>query len=169
MLTHHNGLVQLTIDQMVEQLSEAYSALISAELPLYRFPSVMLWGPPGVGKSQGVRQIARKIEETTRKKVIVTDVRLLLFNPVDLRGIPTANAEKTLAVWLRPKIFDMDASEETVNILFLDEITAAPQSVQAAAYQINHGIQAPVRYIHRLDRETTGLVLFVKIPLLQAW
>ena len=136
MLTHSNGLVQLTIDQMVEQLSEAYSALISADLPLYRFPSVMLWGPPGVGKSQGVRQIARKIEETTGKKVIVTDVRLLLFNPVDLRGIPTANAEKTLAVWLRPKIFDMDASEETVNILFLDEITAAPQSVQAAAYQI---------------------------------
>jgi hypothetical protein len=30
----------------------------------------------------------------------------------------------------------MDASDEIVNILFLDEISAAPQSVQAAAYQI---------------------------------
>ena len=30
----------------------------------------------------------------------------------------------------------MDASDEVVNILFLDEITAAPTSVQAAAYQI---------------------------------
>ena len=39
----------------------------------------------------------------------------------------------------------------------------------AAAYQANRGIDQPVRYIHRLDRETTGLVLFVKVPLLQGW
>ena len=30
----------------------------------------------------------------------------------------------------------MDAADNIVNILFLDEISAAPQSVQAAAYQI---------------------------------
>jgi hypothetical protein len=66
----------------------------------------------------------------------VTDVRLLLFNPIDLRGIPTANEDKTLAVWLKPKIFQMDDSPDVVNLLFLDEISAAPPSVQAAAYQI---------------------------------
>ena len=96
----------------------------------------MLWGPPGVGKSQAIRQIAREIEENTGKRVEVTDVRLLLFNPIDLRGIPTSNADKTLAVWLRPQIFQMDDSDDIINILFLDEISAAPQSVQAAAYQI---------------------------------
>ena len=96
----------------------------------------MLWGPPGVGKSQAVRQIAKEIGDRTGKRVNVTDVRLLLFNPIDLRGIPTANADKTLAVWLKPQIFQMDASDDIVNILFLDEISAAPQSVQAAAYQI---------------------------------
>ena len=42
-------------------------------------------------------------------------------------------------------------------------------AARAARYQINHGIQAPVRFIHRLDTETTGLMLFVKIPLFQAW
>ena len=96
----------------------------------------MLWGAPGVGKSQAVRQIAREIEGETGKRVEVTDVRLLLFNPIDLRGIPTANADKTLAVWLKPQIFQMDDSNDVINILFLDEISAAPQSVQAAAYQI---------------------------------
>lgn len=136
MITHNNGIVQLTVSQMVDQLSGAYSSLISSGVSLKLFPSVMLWGPPGFGKSQGVRQIAKRIQQSTGKKVAVTDVRLLLFNPVDLRGIPTANADKTLAIWLRPQIFDMDASEDTVNILFLDEITSAPQSVQAAAYQI---------------------------------
>ncbi len=136
MMTQNNGIIQLDVTQMTNLLSTAYSTMINNHTPLRSFPSVMLWGPPGVGKSQGIRQISEKIHDNTGKIVNVTDVRLLLFNPVDLRGIPTANAEKTLAVWLRPQIFQMDDSEEVINILFLDEITAAPQSVQAAAYQI---------------------------------
>ncbi len=126
----------MPVDKMTDLLSKAYISLIRSGIPFKKFPSVMLWGAPGVGKSQGVRQIARRIEDSTKKKVKITDVRLLLFNPVDLRGIPTANADKTLAVWLKPKIFQMDTDPDTVNILFLDEISAAPQSVQAAAYQI---------------------------------
>lgn len=124
------------VGTLVEKLSEAYCTLLERGLPLRTMPSVMLWGPPGVGKSQAVRQIAGEIERTTGKRVDVTDVRLLLFNPIDLRGIPTANADKTLAIWLKPQIFQMDGAEDVVNILFLDEISAAPQSVQAAAYQI---------------------------------
>ena len=126
----------MSVGQMIMQLSKAYIALAKADLPFRLFPSVMLWGAPGVGKSAGVKQLAAIIEESTGKKVTVTDVRLLLFNPIDLRGIPAANADHTLAVWLKPQIFEMDASPDAVNILFLDEISAAPPSVQAAAYQI---------------------------------
>jgi len=127
----------MPIGKMVEELSEAYSTLISAGGDALRsMPSVMLWGAPGVGKSQGIRQIAKEIESRTGKRTVVTDVRLLLFNPIDLRGIPTANEDKTLAVWLKPQIFQMEESADVINILFLDEISAAPQSVQAAAYQI---------------------------------
>lgn len=130
------GLYAINVKNMVSMLSNAYVSLIKSNTPFRNFPSVMLWGPPGVGKSQGVREVAQVIERETDKKVNITDVRLLLFNPVDLRGIPTSNEDKTLAVWLKPKIFQMDESEDTVNILFLDEISAAPPSVQAAAYQI---------------------------------
>lgn len=126
----------MNVGKMVEKLSEAYSAVIKNRLPVKTIPSVMLWGPPGVGKSQAIRQIAKEIEASTGKNVKITDVRLLLFNRIDLRGIPTSNADKTLAVWLRPQIFQMDPDDKIVNILFLDEISAAPQSVQAAAYQI---------------------------------
>lgn len=126
----------ISVENAVEILSKSYISLIKAGAAAKDFPSVMLWGPPGVGKSQSVRQIARRIEKETKKTVNVTDVRLLLFNPIDLRGIPVANADKTLAVWLKPKIFEMDCDKNTVNILFLDEISAAPQSVQAAAYQL---------------------------------
>ena len=126
----------MSVGSMAELLGSAFCTVINNGLPLRTIPSVMLWGPPGIGKSRGVRQIADEIGSGTGKRVSVTDVRLLLFNPIDLRGIPTANEDKTLAVWLRPQIFRMDPSEDVVNILFLDEISAAPQSVQAAAYQI---------------------------------
>ena len=127
---------QMNVNRLVDNLATAYCNIISANVPIKKFPSVMLWGPPGVGKSQAVRQIGKRIKTQTGKRVHITDVRLLLFNPIDLRGIPTSNADKTLAVWLKPQIFQMDESDNIVNILFLDEISAAPQSVQAAAYQI---------------------------------
>ncbi|BFJ84537.1 MoxR family ATPase [Ruthenibacterium sp. TH_2024_36131] len=126
----------MTVGQLTQQLADAYCTLIREGIPVKTMPSVMLWGPPGVGKSQAVRQIAQRIEQETGKTAVVTDVRLLLFNPIDLRGIPTSNADKTLAIWLKPQIFQMDPGDDVINLLLLDEISAAPQSVQAAAYQI---------------------------------
>ncbi len=131
-----SNIPQMSVNKVIDSLSSAYTKMINNRMPIKSFPSVMLWGAPGVGKSQAVRQIAKVIEEETSKRVRVTDVRLLLFNPIDLRGIPTSNEDKTLAVWLKPQIFQMDESDEVINILFLDEISAAPQAVQAAAYQI---------------------------------
>ena len=127
---------QMKVKDAVNKLSVCYERIVRAGLPLKDMPAVMLWGAPGIGKSQLVRQLAQDLQAKTKKRVNVTDVRLILFNPVDLRGIPTSNADKTLSVWLKPKIFDMDTSDDTLNILFLDEISAAPPSVQAAAYQI---------------------------------
>lgn len=126
----------MSVGEATDILCETYIVAIKNGISPNLIPSVMMWGPPGVGKSQAVRQIAKQIERETGKIAKVTDVRLLLFNPIDLRGIPTSNADKTLAIWLKPQIFQMDSSEDIVNILFLDEISAAPQSVQAAAYQI---------------------------------
>ena len=96
---------RLSVGRITELLSRVYRAALDQGFPLHTLPSVMLWGPPGVGKSQAVRQLGAQLQQQTGKKVSITDVRLLLFNPIDLRGIPTANADKTAAVWLRPMIF----------------------------------------------------------------
>ncbi len=126
----------LSVNDAVNTIYKAYCSAIKKGMGVFFLPPIMLWGSPGTGKSDLVRQLAEYIETETGKKVNITDVRLILFNPVDLRGIPTANEDKTAAVWLRPKIFEMDESDDVINILFLDELTSCAPSVQAAAYQI---------------------------------
>lgn len=127
---------RLSVGAIIDMLSMLYVEMIMNNMNYAALPSPFLWGPPGVGKSDGVRQIAKNIETHTGKKVRVTDVRLLLFSPVDIQGIPVADVERKFAKWLMPKIFDFDPSPEVVNLLFLDELSAAPPAVQAAAYQI---------------------------------
>lgn len=131
----NTNIPELSVGEVIKILTELYCNAIKAEIPLKDIPAPFLWGPFGVGKSAGIRQLAAALEKNTGKIVNVTDVRLLLFSPVDLRGVPVASADG-FSDWLKPRIFDMEPSDECVNILFLDELSAAPQSVQAAAYQI---------------------------------
>lgn len=89
---------------------------------------VMLWGPPGVGKSQIVAQVAE------RHSVPMIDIRLSQMEPSDLRGIPFRNGERV--DWAPPSMLPDAERHGATGILFLDEITSAPPSVSAAAYQL---------------------------------
>ena len=55
---------------------------------------VMLWGPPGVGKSQMIEEIAG------RHQVPLIDIRLSQMEPTDLRGIPFRSGD--LVEWSIP-------------------------------------------------------------------
>jgi hypothetical protein len=123
------AMIKLTPNKLVQVLTPMYTSG-------RKIPTVMLWGQPGIGKSDAIRTLATSLEQATKKEVEIHDVRLLLFNPVDLRGIPVPDSERQFAKWLKPSIFDMDNSDKKINILFLDEITAAPPTVQASAYQL---------------------------------
>ena len=89
---------------------------------------VMLWGPPGVGKSQMVAQVAAKYD------VPVIDIRLSQMEPSDLRGIPFRTEDSV--EWAVPSMLPDARRHGPKGILFLDEITSAPPSVSAAAYQL---------------------------------
>lgn len=52
MTDNETNLTLLNVNQIVSLLSRAYIKLIKNGTPLKSFPSVMLWGPPGIGKSQ---------------------------------------------------------------------------------------------------------------------
>jgi hypothetical protein len=86
---------------------------------------VFIWGSPGVGKSAVVRQLARA------SKVPLQDVRALLLDPVDLRGLPFLGSDGR-SKWATPEFLPQDGS----GILFLDELNAAPAMVQASCYQL---------------------------------
>lgn len=89
---------------------------------------VMLWGPPGVGKSQMVAQIG------ARHRAPVIDIRLSQMEPSDLRGIPFRVDDRV--EWAVPSLLPDATRHGVAGILFLDEITSAPPSVSAAAYQL---------------------------------
>ena len=89
---------------------------------------VMLWGPPGVGKSQIVAQVA------VGNRVEVIDLRLSQMEPSDLRGIPF-RVEQAVE-WAVPALLPQPGRHADTGILFLDEITSAAPSVSAAAYQL---------------------------------
>lgn len=89
---------------------------------------VMIWGPPGVGKSQLVAQVAQE------HKVPLIDIRLAQLEPSDLRGIPFRVDEQV--EWAVPKMLPDASRHGTTGIMFLDEITSATPAVSAAAYQL---------------------------------
>jgi len=89
---------------------------------------VFLWGPPGIGKSDIVKQIG---DDAGRE---VIDVRLALWEPTDIKGIPYYNADQGKMVWAPPSELPTDADSKA--IIFLDELNSAPPAVQAAAYQL---------------------------------
>lgn len=109
------------------ELSQILNAEFNAVEAGFHTP-VMLWGAPGIGKSQIIAQVAKKYD------VNIIDIRLSQMEPSDLRGIPFKNGD--LVDWSIPAILPDENRHGKRGILFLDEITSVPPTVSAAAYQL---------------------------------
>lgn len=101
-------------------LSKALTYMISMDIP------VMIWGPPGCGKSDIVGQTANTLGYE------ILDLRLVLKDPIDMKGIPVRNDKKKVMEWWH----DGTLPTKGKGIIFLDELPSAPPAVQAAAYQL---------------------------------
>jgi len=93
---------------------------------------VFLWGPPGVGKSEVVADIATELGG------YMIDLRLSQMEPTDIRGIPFFNKNNEKMDWAPPiDLPDNElASQYPIVVLLLDEMNSAAPAVQAAAYQL---------------------------------
>ena len=106
---------------LAELLSETLTA------PQWAVP-LMIWGAPGIGKSDLVREAAAV------QGYPLIDLRLSQLEPTDLRGIPLHDNGKVR--WIPPDELPDEARDGPHGVLFLDEINAAPPPVAAAAYQL---------------------------------
>jgi hypothetical protein len=93
---------------------------------------IFMWGPPGIGKSDIIKQLGEELDAH------VIDVRLSLWEPTDIKGIPYFDSNTNKMVWAPPgELPDEELSKQHKQIiLFMDEMNSAAPSVQAAAYQL---------------------------------
>jgi hypothetical protein len=131
----------------VEELKEYVEAYVTNKEPL------MITGAFGVGKSQIIREVAKKIAKdkglrysedwndiNDNKCYVLIDMRLSQLDPSDIKGIPDLDRETKTSKWYIPNWFPTNGA----GLLFFDEVNLASDSVQSACYQIVN------------DRELTG-------------
>lgn len=99
-------------------LIKALLACIKAKRPCF------IWGQPGIGKSEIVALVAKQLG------LELIDLRAVLLDPVDLRGLPFL--KDGITHWAIPSFLPTKGN----GILFLDELAKAPPLVQAALYQL---------------------------------
>lgn len=105
--------------------------------------ALMVWGPPGSGKSDIVKQAATKafLNSVVEMKLrdldysgFVKDIRLLLCDPTDLRGLPAIRGD--IAIWLPPSFLPKEGRDAAKGAIFLDELPSAPPLVQVSAHRL---------------------------------
>jgi hypothetical protein len=124
----------INVETNVTNLHKIIYKYVTKKRPL------MIWGTMGIGKSDSVRAVAKKVAEEKKKEYIesawnktdfcLIDIRISQLDPSDLRGIPFPVDGKTK--FLKPDWLP-EAGE---GILFFDEINLAPVSIQSACYQL---------------------------------
>lgn len=114
----------------ISQAKTVIMAMTKAKLPAF------LWGPPGVGKSDSMRQSARYLG------LPMIDIRAVLLDPVDLRGVPRVVVTKYddqgntvqagITVWNPPSFLPREGE----GIIFWDELPQATGLVQSSVMQL---------------------------------
>ena len=104
------------------ELAETLALLVEARQP------AIVWGPPGCAKSRIAQQVAA---DAGREYI---DVRALLLDPVDLRGIPWRDGTDRTR-WA-PPAFLPPSDRDGRWLINLEELPSAVPMVQAALYQL---------------------------------
>ena len=115
---------------------------------------VMLWGPPGVGKTEGLEALS------TKRGAHMIEFMLNVRESVDLRGLPKDDGDFTK--WLKPAELPFEGSAFPDNtVLFLDEINTSHPSVMAASMQLvlkrqidQHKLMPGVRIVAAGNRQS---------------
>lgn len=114
-----------SLDQVRNVLHHHLDALWREPAHARLIPPLMLWGPPGIGKSALFRTVCAE------QDIGFIDVRLAQREPVDMRGLPVPRGEAV--DWLPSAEWPRDPASR--GIILFDELTAADRTLQVAAYE----------------------------------
>ena len=92
-------------------------------------PTIFLLGPPGVGKTDIILQVAKEYRLKVQVYIAST------MDPTQVMGVPFPNREKGTTEWYIDERFVVPNKGEGY-IFFFDEINMAPPSIQSALYQL---------------------------------
>ncbi|MBT9258151.1 MAG: MoxR family ATPase [Clostridiales bacterium] len=104
-----------------KMVKEAVAIAVGAGVP------VLLWGPPGSGKTSFLRLMAESLGLPI--EVVIASIR----EPSDFSGLPVLKED---GVRLEPPAWAKRLAAAGKGILFLDEISTAPPAVQAALLRV---------------------------------
>lgn len=83
----------------------------------------ILWGPPGVGKTQSIYQLGKVLDLPV--EVVIASIH----DPTDFSGLPIPDDHH---VWYAPPDWAKRLAEAGRGLLFFDELSCASPAVQAA-------------------------------------
>lgn len=107
-----------------EQL-EALTLAVAADLP------VLLWGEPGIGKTAALTQLGEALG------LPLTTVIASVHEPSDFAGLPVVGDDPAVqGVPMAPPDWAVALVRAGRGLLFLDELSTAPPSVQAALLRL---------------------------------
>ncbi len=100
---------------------------------------------------------------TSKQTLLADKDRLTVVNDSDQLSEASETACKV--IYRNDAIYI--AHKEKGIIIHSDDPEEETLARQAARWQLEAGISSPVRYLHRLDKDTSGLVMFCHQPFLQ--
>lgn len=116
--------------QIQNGMSEFYNSSVEAlSLAILANQSVILWGPPGVGKTSVLNSIAK------RYNMHIETVMANIREPADFNGYPVVREEELIFAppsWAKNVIRKHKSTNGKPSMVFYDEVSTARPDVQAA-------------------------------------
>lgn len=121
-------LLRKNMDEFLQTTISETKLLLKEILEKNVTQSIYLEGHTGIGKTEMISQLASEME------CELYDLRLSLYEAVDLVGFGIPNEKKTEVSFIRPNLLPPD--DDGKYILFLDEFNQIKQDMQSLSYQL---------------------------------